>query len=302
MNPQPASETEDSGNEKSLLAAARASAQVDSLREMADVNEALFLAALRQNQLAEEAAQAREEANAARLEAEAANNAKDVFLAVLSHELRTPLAPILMAVKMLSRTKALPERVADALAMIERNVIFQAQLIGELLDFCSIGRGKLVLERQEVDLRTVLLHAGETITTNIKDKRQSLNFAFDDCDHHVSGDYTRLAQVFTNLFRNASKFTPVGGHIRLRSWRLAGCLMVEVSDNGIGFPPDACDRIFEAFTQATESVTREFGGLGLGLAISRSILHAHGGTLRAHSLGAGQGAAFTAEIPISEAA
>ncbi len=259
------------------------------------MNEALILGAVRQNELTEEA-------DHARAEAEAANSAKDRFMAVLSHELRTPLTPILMAVHTLSLRKDLPPAFARALSMIERNVKFEAQLIDEMLDFTSIGRGKLILAQEAIDLRAVLRHAVEMVTPTVGDKHQHLSVVFDDADHHICGDGVRLRQVFTNLLRNASKFTPKGGEIWLRSRQTEESLTVEVSDTGVGFPAEASERIFEAFIQASEAVTREFGGLGLGLAISRAIMHAHGGTLRAHSPGAGQGATFATELPLPEPA
>ncbi len=259
------------------------------------MNEALILGAVRQNEFAEEA-------DRARAEAEAANSAKDRFLAVLSHELRTPLTPILMAVHTLSLRKDLPPAFARALSMIERNVKFEAQLIDEMLDFTSIGRGKMILAQETLDLRAVLSHSVEMVTPTVEGKHQHLSVAFDDADHRICGDGVRLRQVFTNLLRNASKFTPEGGDIWLRSRQAGGSLTVEVSDTGVGFPAEAVERIFEAFIQASEAVTREFGGLGLGLAISRAIVLAHGGKLRAHSPGTGQGATFTTELPLAEPA
>ena len=259
------------------------------------MNEALILGAVRQNELAEEA-------DRARAEAEAANSAKDRFMAVLSHELRTPLTPILMAVHTLALRKDLPPAFARALSMIERNVKFEAQLIDEMLDFTSISHGKMILAREAIDLRAVLRHAVEMVAPTVGDKHQHLSVAFDDADHLIFGDGVRLRQVFANLLRNASKFTPEGGDIWLRSRQAEGNLTVEVSDTGVGFSAEASERIFEAFIQASEAVTREFGGLGLGLAISRAILLAHGGTLRAHSPGAGQGATFTTELPLPESA
>jgi signal transduction histidine kinase len=259
--------------------------------QLVDVNEALVLGAMRHAEQAENA----------RKEAEAASRAKDSFMAVLSHELRTPLTPILMAVRMLLRTKDLPLAIADGLAMIERNVRFEGQLIDEMLDFTSINRGKLTLAPESIDLRAVLRHAVEIIAPDIEEKHQRLNLALDAAGEGLFGDTRRLVQVFTNLLRNASKFTPQDGDIWLRSRAGPGRVTVEVADTGIGFPTEAIERIFDAFSQASDEVTRQFGGLGLGLAIARAIIQAHGGTLRGSSPGAGQGATFTVELPLPPA-
>ena len=259
------------------------------------MNEALILGAIRQNELAEAADCAREAA-------EAASSAKDRFMAVLSHELRTPLTPIVLAVRNLERNKGMPPDAAGALAMIQRNAEFQGRLIDDLLDFTSITHGKLVLELEEIDLRAVLAHAVEATVPGIEEKRQRLTLVLHEADHRTFGDATRLRQVFTNLLQNASKFTPPGGVISLRTRRSPAGMTVEVSDSGVGFETDAGERIFEAFIQASEAVTREFGGLGLGLSISRAIVQAHEGSLRAHSPGPGQGATFTVELPFSDEA
>jgi signal transduction histidine kinase len=152
-----------------------------------------------------------------------------------------------------------------------------------------------------MDLHAAVRHAIEVATPDIAAKEQRLTVALEAGAHPFRGDATRLQQVFWNLLKNASKFTPPGGEIRVSSRSEPGRMVIEISDTGIGFAPEAAERIFEAFAQANEAITREFGGLGLGLAISKATVDAHGGTLRAQSPGPGQGAVFIVELPLGEA-
>ena len=234
---------------------------------------------------------------AARAEAETANKTKDHFLAVLSHELRTPLMPVMMAVHLLRRDRTLSDSARDALEMIERNVQIEAHFIDDLLDVTRIVRGTLEIVTAPLDLHDAIRHAVEVSASDLESKRQRLTVELKAKKHGVLGDATRLQQLFWNLLKNASKFTPAAGEIRVSSRNERGRIIVEVSDNGVGFEPEAVTRIFQAFEQASAEVTREFGGLGLGLAISKATADAHGGSLRAHSQGPGQGATFTVELP-----
>ena len=236
---------------------------------------------------------------AARAEAESASKAKDHFLAVLSHELRTPLTPVLMAVHLMGRNRNLSASARDALEMIERNVQIEAHLIDDLLDLTKITRGKLEIVRQPMDLHQAVQHAVEITAADVQGKSQQVTVALDAAEHNLQGDTTRLQQVFWNLLKNASKFTPDGGSIRITSRNEPGRVVVEISDTGIGFEAEAATRIFDAFTQANDEVMQKFGGLGLGLAISKATVDAHGGSLRARSEGRGQGAIFTVELPLS---
>ncbi len=234
----------------------------------------------------------------ARADAEAASKAKDHFLAVLSHELRTPLTPVLMAAHVLLRDPKLPPAARAALEMIERNVRIEARFIDDLLDLTRITRGKLELARAPLDLRDTVRQAVEITAPDLAEKGQRLTVTLADAGHALTGDAARLQQVFWNLLKNASKFTPEGGSIRVVSRREPGRLVVEVADTGIGFEAGAEARIFDPFTQASEEITRRFGGLGLGLAISKATVDAHGGELRARSDGPGRGATFTVELPM----
>lgn len=234
----------------------------------------------------------------ARAKAEAAGQAKDHFLAVLSHELRTPLMPVLTAARALLRRKDLPAGAKDALGMIQRNVEIEAQFIDELLDLTRIARGKMELVREPLDAREVIQRAVEVSRPDVKARKQKLTVSLDAQQHEVCGDFLRLQQVFWNLLKNASKFTPEKGEICIRSRNEAERLVVEVSDTGIGIEAAALSKIFDAFVQADESIAREFGGLGLGLALAKATVEGHGGVIRAASAGREHGAAFTVELPL----
>lgn len=240
------------------------------------------------------------EAEQARAEAERAGRAKDHFLAVLSHELRTPLMPVLMAVHTFARRKDLPPAVIEAMEMIRRNIQIEAHFIDDLLDLTRIAHNKIDLLREPVDAHEMVRRAVEICAPpDLESKKQRLTVALDAPRHQVVGDAARLQQVFWNLLKNASKFTPTGGEIRVvSSNHPAGRLIIEVSDNGLGIAPEALPKIFDAFVQADEKITREFGGLGLGLALSKATVDAHGGVLRAASAGRGQGATLSVELPL----
>jgi PAS domain S-box-containing protein len=235
--------------------------------------------------------------------ARAANIAKDQFLATLSHELRTPLTPVMAVVSELERDQRLPADIQESLGMVRRNVELEARLIDDLLDLTRISRGKLELERGTADLREVIRHAVQTCCAReTAAGRLHVVEELAAADHTVWADAPRLSQVFWNLLTNAVKFTPDGGTVSIRSWIETGSdqpdtLAVQVADTGIGISPDALPQIFSAFDQGERGTARRFGGLGLGLTISRAIMERHGGSLTAASEGTGQGAVFTVRIP-----
>ena len=246
----------------------------------------------------------------AEIEAETANRAKDRFMATLSHELRTPLTPVLMVVSALearARANRLSREMLGDLAMIRRNVELETRLIDDLLDLTRIRQGKLEIKHGPADLREILEHAVETSAAHVPEAerpRYVLDLA--PVDHRLWADAPRLTQVFWNLLNNALKFTPPDGEIRVRTWKEEpGRLAVEVADTGAGIDPDVLPRVFDAFAQGgrflkvRRGALRQFGGLGLGLAISRTIVEAHGGTLLAESEGPGKGSTFTARLPIA---
>jgi two-component system CheB/CheR fusion protein len=235
----------------------------------------------------------------ARAALEAVNVAKDQFLAVLSHELRTPLTPAVMALQLLSRRQDIPADAQEALKLIHRNIRIESHLIDDLLDLTRISRGTLEVTRESVDLHEVIRSAVEICASDLQAKQQSLDLALDAPAPVVMGDARRLQQVVWNLLKNASKFTPAKGHIRIGTSVHEGRFRMDVADNGVGIDSEALPRIFEAFIQGGAWVAREFGGLGLGLSISKATVEAHGGRLWASSPGRSLGATFTLELPLA---
>lgn len=254
--------------------------------------------ALRASQ--EELKAAKDSAERAKTAAERANHAKDHFLAVLSHELRTPLTPVVMGVSMLQGRSDLDQQMRETLEMVRRNVEMEARLIDDLLDVTRISRGKLELNRSPVELSTIINRAVEVCKPDIEARR--LHFGVDlgpDAPYWVEADVARLQQVFWNLLKNAVKFTPHGGCVSIRCRRDGEHVVVEVNDSGIGIEADALPRIFNAFEQAELSISRQFGGLGLGLAICKALVELHGGTISAQSAGRDKGATFRVRLPLS---
>jgi signal transduction histidine kinase len=236
-------------------------------------------------------------------DAEAASRAKDNFLATLSHELRTPLTPVAALVSALRQDDRLPADVRSDLEVIHRNIALESRLIDDLLDLTRIARGKLELRMENADLRPVLEHALRTVCeSGTNEKGVDCRSELAEGPHPVRCDPARLTQVFWNLLKNSMKFTPEGGQILLRSslkeTKNGRRMVVEVRDTGIGIEPDILPRIFGAFEQGDRGITRRFGGLGLGLAISKAIVEAHGGTITAESEGRGKGAAFIVTLPV----
>ena len=240
------------------------------------------------------------EMETARITAERASKAKDDFLAVLSHELRTPLTPVLAAVSYLAENadRLSREELQESLRTIRRNTLLEAQLIDDLLDLTRISRGKIELRTEGVDVHVALKDAIAICSEDITTKGIDVSKHLDAVEHWAWADSTRLRQVFWNLINNAVKFTPVKGRITVRtSSRNDGRITLEVADTGIGIEPDQVARIFDAFEQGERTVTREFGGLGLGLAITRNLVELHHGTISASSAGRGKGATFVVTIP-----
>ncbi|MGG6267250.1 hybrid sensor histidine kinase/response regulator [Leptolyngbya sp. AN03gr2] len=238
---------------------------------------------------------------AARESAEKANRIKDEFLAVLSHELRTPLNPILGWIRLLQTGRLDAARTTEALSTIERNAKLQVQLIDDLLDISRIIRGKLSLNREPTNVATVISAATETMRLAAEAKQIKLTLEFDRQDYFVSGDAGRLQQVFWNLLSNAVKFTPEQGQVTIHLSQVKQQVQVQVIDTGKGISPEFLPYLFEYFRQEDGSITRKFGGLGLGLAIARQIVELHGGTITVESPGENQGATFTVRLPLMQA-
>jgi two-component system CheB/CheR fusion protein len=225
--------------------------------------------------------------------AESANAAKDRFLATLSHELRTPLTPILIWAGGMIDDPALPDEVNEGLQMVCRNVELEARLIDDLLDLTRITRGKLQLHLRKSDAHDLLGHAMDIVREEISSRQLQLSVELQASDSLVLADAARLQQVFWNVLRNASKFTPVQGAVTVRTANpQPQSLMIEISDTGVGIEPDHLEKVFEAFEQI--GPRRE--GLGLGLAISKAIVEMHHGSIRAFSQGPGKGAKFVIDL------
>jgi signal transduction histidine kinase len=234
----------------------------------------------------------------ARREAEGANHAKDHFLAVLSHELRTPLTPVLTGVALLQKQEQVSERGQEYLAMIRRNVLVESRLIDDLLDVTRIARGKLEFDRRRVELCSIIERAVEVCRADIEARRLHFGVDYGPRPYLIEADAARLQQVFWNVLKNAIKFTPRNGCVGIRCRQEDGHVVVQVMDSGIGIEAPELERIFDAFAQAERSKTRKFGGLGLGLAISKALVEAHGGSIAAQSEGADRGATFSIRLPV----
>lgn len=232
----------------------------------------------------------------ARADAEAAGRAKDQFLAMLSHELRTPLTPVLMLTQTMLSSARLSAKVRSALEVIQRNVELEAKLIDDLLDLTRITHKKIELQLETVDVHQLLKAAVEICHADVQAKGQRLISKLKAESHLVQADPARLQQVFWNLIKNAVKFTPREGTITVQSANFGDKLRVRVKDSGIGIEASLLARIFKPFEQGGQKITHEYGGLGLGLAISKATIDAHGGKLTAESAGKDMGAEFTVEL------
>jgi signal transduction histidine kinase/CheY-like chemotaxis protein len=222
-----------------------------------------------------------------------ANAAKDQFLALLSHELRNPLSPVIAMVGELEASAPDSPEVRRALEVIRRNVELEARLIDDLLDVTRISKGKLQLSLETASVHEILQRSYEICREDIAAKDLKIEFRLRAESAFVEGDPARLQQVFWNLIKNSVKFTPEKGRIVIETLNpTAERIEIRTTDTGIGIEADQLDRIFNAFEQGQSSITRRFGGLGLGLAISKAMVSAHGGTIKAESRGKNRGATF----------
>lgn len=239
------------------------------------------------------------QAELARQQAEDASRAKDEFLATVSHELRTPMTAIMGWSRLLMSQQLDPERQRKALETIDKNARSQAQLIEDLLDISRIVSGRLRIEFKPVDLAVVIAAAVETARPAADAKQIRIQTVLSSGSGPILGDAERLQQVIWNLISNATRFTPKSGTIQISLDRVESQVQLCVSDNGIGIKEDFIPHLFERFTQADSSITRSGGGLGMGLAIVKSLVELHGGVVSASSAGEGKGATFTVKLPIS---
>ncbi len=231
-------------------------------------------------------------------EATEANRLKDEFLATVSHELRTPLNAILGWARMLRMNYLDEAHFAKALETIERNARSQAMLVEDLLDVSRIITGKLRLDVRPVEIAPIVEAAIETIRPTAENKSIRLQVVIDPRNGFVSGDSERLQQIFWNLLSNAIRFTPKRGRVQVRLERVNSHIELIVSDTGVGIETEFLPYVFDRFRQADSSKTRNYGGLGLGLAITRHLVELHGGTVHVFSAGAGHGATFTIKLPV----
>lgn len=224
---------------------------------------------------------------------EAANRTKDNFLAMLSHELRTPLTPVLAALDTLKTERHPPAELDATLAMMRRNIELESQLIDDLLDLTRITKDKLQLQFEPVDAHHAIENVVEMCAAEASAKKLQVRRDFQATDFRVMADPAKFQQIIWNLFKNAIKFSGEGGVITLSSANhLPQILTIGVGDTGIGIEPEIMERIFNPFEQGERSFQRRFGGLGLGLTISKSLAQAHGASLIAKSEGFNRGATF----------
>ena len=250
-------------------------------------------------QAEEERAQLLIREQAARAEAEQANRTKDEFLATLSHELRTPLSAILGWSHLVRSGKLDEPQMSRAFETIERNARSQSQLIDDLLDVSRIITGKLQIEPRPVDISAVIEAAVDAVRPSFETKNIRFETVMDREDSLVPGDPNRLQQIFWNLFSNAAKFTPEGGHVRVEGRCDSSVIRISVSDSGVGITPEFLPYIFDRFRQADGSTTRVHGGLGLGLSIVKHLVQLHHGSVEVESGGKNQGATFTVTLPVA---
>lgn len=237
---------------------------------------------------------------AARSEAERVSHMKDEFLATLSHELRTPLNAILgWATILRAEHTPTPDVLEQGLETIERNARAQAQLIEELLDMSRIINGKLRLDVQSVDLEVVISEAVESLRPAAEGKGIRLTKVLDHKGAPITGDPNRLQQVLWNLLSNAIKFTPRDGRVQVFLRRIDSHVEIHVVDSGQGISADFLPHLFTRFSQADTSISRQYGGLGLGLALVKSLVELHGGSVKASSEGLDQGATFIVSLPLT---
>lgn len=241
---------------------------------------------------------AEEELRRAKEAAESASQAKSDFLATLSHEMRTPLSPVMVTLSLMEAHPNLPTELRADLASIRRNVELEVQLISDLLDLTRVESGKLQLDFQSVDLHKVIQAVVDMCR---RPDAASVTLELSADSIYVRGDSVRLHQIFWNLLINALKFTDVDGAIVIRTEKVGGVIRTSVADSGIGIAPDLLPKLFTAFEQGDPRVARQRGGLGLGLAITRKIVEAHGGSIIARSGGKGEGSTFIVDLPVGEA-
>jgi len=230
-------------------------------------------------------------------ELRAADQRKDEFLAMLAHELRNPLAPISTGAHLLKLLHSDNAQITQTCSIIVRQVDHMTSLVDDLLDVSRVTRGLVSLSTQVLDFKRVVDDAAEQIRPLIAARRHRVVIELPATPAYVKGDHKRLVQVCANLLNNATKYTPEGGTIQLRVDPDGDDYVLTVADDGIGMEPGLVERVFDLFTQAERTPDRSQGGLGLGLALVKSLVELHGGQVKAYSAGLGKGSTFTVRLP-----
>jgi signal transduction histidine kinase/CheY-like chemotaxis protein len=244
--------------------------------------------------------EAEQERSAAEKEARELHAQRDRFLVTLSHELRNQISPILLAVQVMRELKSADPRIEQGLLRIERQARHQAILINDLLELSRFRFGKLQLKREVIDLRQPLQHALETLRPDLDVKQLKLEIDVPDQSAPAFADKTRITQVVTNLLTNAIKFTPAGGIISIRLAQRQDSILLSVRDTGTGISAEVMQQIFQMFFQGDFSADRVITGLGVGLALAKTLVEMHQGTIEARSEGAGKGAEFVVTLPAAK--
>jgi signal transduction histidine kinase len=258
--------------------------QAQQLRDLREANEKLVLAVL--------------SSQALEAQAQEAHQRQIKFLAMVAHELRNPLMPLTTAGQLLDRARLDEALLLKLQATINRQVAHMTRLVGDLLDGSRITTGKFRLERSVVEMRGVLLQAIDTCATAMETRGQRFTSELPPATLKVNGDSMRLVQVFGNLLDNASKYTPQGGAISLRAAQGAGALVITIADTGIGIGAQALSHVFDLFVQEARATVANRSGLGIGLAVVRELVEAHGGSVVAASRGSDLGSEFSVTLPL----
>lgn len=239
---------------------------------------------------------AEREASALNQQLHDAMSARDEFLAMLGHELRNPIGAITTAMHLINEKKEAKPHYLEIVSRQARNL---TRIVDDLLDIARITRGKVTLEETRVDLRDVIRRTIDALADDIAMSKHEVELDMPGRSVIVLGDATRLEQVVSNLVTNANKYTPSGGHIRVKLTGKNGRAIVEVADDGMGMSPDMQRRVFDLFVQGTQTIDRARGGLGLGLTVVRQLVELHHGSVAAHSEGEGKGSSFIVELPLA---
>jgi signal transduction histidine kinase len=230
-----------------------------------------------------------------------ADRRKDEFLAMLAHELRNPLSPLATSVQVL-RSGAAPPVAERALSVMERQLGHVVRLVDDLLDVARVTRGRIELHREPLDLAAAVAATAENLRPRFVERGQELAVEVPLEPLIMQADATRIEQVVANLLANANKYTPRGGHVRIRVRRQGEQAVLEVRDDGIGMTRDLLGRVFDLFMQSAQALDRSQGGLGIGLTLVRQLVELHGGTVKARSDGPGQGSEFEVRLPLDATA